>query len=118
MLNKVQLIGFVGADPSVQNFSFGQKLTTFRLATNESVKKDDQTFETNAVWHNINCRNELAEYVEKNVKKGDKVYIEGKLRYRTYTDNNKNEKTVAFIATEKILMLQHKANNSDNQDIQ
>ncbi len=116
MLNKVQFIGFVGADPSVQTFSYNQKLATFRLATNESVKKDDQTFETNAVWHNINCRNELAEYVEKNVKKGDKVYIEGKLRYRTYTDNNKNEKTVAIIAAEKILMLQHKNSSCNSEE--
>ena len=116
MLNKVQFIGFIGADPTVQTFTFGQKLATFRLATNESVKKDDQTFETNAVWHNINCRTELAEYVEKNIKKGDKIYVEGKLRYRTYTDGHKNEKIIAFIAAEKILMLQHKNSTTNNTE--
>ena len=116
MLNKVQFIGFVGADPSVQTFSFGQKLASFRLATNESIKKDDKTFESRAVWHSIDCRNELAEYVENNVKKGDKIYVEGKLRYRTYTDAHKVEKTVAIIAAEKILMLQHKNSSCSSEE--
>ena len=115
MLNKVQLIGYVGADPAVQTFSYGLKFATLRLATNESVKNDDDTFETKAVWHSIDCRNELAEYVEKSVKKGDKIYVEGKLRYRTYTDAHKNERTVTSIVAEKILILQHKNSNSNEE---
>ena len=112
MLNKVQLIGYVGADPDVQNYSLGRITARFRLATNEWTRKESQEGEMNSVWHSIVCRERLAEYVEKNVKKGDKIYIEGKISYRTYKQNN-IEQTYTNIVASEIIILKRKIDNNE-----
>ena len=112
MLNKVQLIGYVGADPDVQNYSLGRVTAKFRLATNEWTRKEGQEGEMNSVWHSIVCWERLAEYVEKNVKKGDKIYIEGKISYRTYKQNN-IEQTYTNIVASEIIMLKRKTDNNE-----
>ena len=112
MLNKVQLIGYVGADPDVQNYSLGRITARFRLATNEWTKKEDKEGEQISVWHSIVCWEKLAEYVEKNVKKGDKIYIEGKISYRTYKQNN-IEQTYTNIVASEIIMLKRKTDNNE-----
>ena len=116
MLNKVQLIGFVGADPTIQPLTFGNKAARFQLATNEwTRKKDDEGPTTISVWHSIVCWEKLAEYVGKNIKKGDKIYIEGKISYRTYKQNN-IEQTYTNIVASDIIMLKRKAD--DNEEAQ
>lgn len=111
-LNKVQLIGHVGADPDVQILNLGRKTARFRLATTRWVKKDNQEVEPAPVWHSIVCWENLAEYVEKNVKKGDKIYVEGEISYRTYKSNNVEQTFTNIIASE-IIMLKRKNENSE-----
>ncbi|MBR4029358.1 MAG: single-stranded DNA-binding protein [Alistipes sp.] len=111
-LNKVQLIGYVGADPDIQALNLGRKTARFRIATSKWTRKEDKELESVAVWHSIVCWDKLAEYVEKSVKKGDKIYIEGEISYRTYKSNN-IEQTYTNIIASEIIMLKRKTDNNE-----
>ncbi|MBP6985542.1 MAG: single-stranded DNA-binding protein [Alphaproteobacteria bacterium] len=93
-LNKVQLIGNLGKDPEVRQGQDGSKFATFTLATNERWK-DRQTNEVKdkTEWHRVVVFNDkLADVCERYLKKGAKVYIEGQLQTRKWTDNTGVEK--------------------------
>lgn len=99
MVNKVMLIGNVGQDPEVKATQAGGKIASFSLATTESWK-DKQTGErkTNSTWHRVVVFNpNLADVVERYLKKGAKVYVEGALSYRKYTDKSGVEKSTTEI---------------------
>ncbi len=87
-LNKVMLIGHTGDDVKMHYFEGGNSIGRFPLATNEiyTNKSTGQRVE-NTEWHNIVVRNKAAEICEKYLKKGDKVYIEGRLKNRKWTDD-------------------------------
>lgn len=106
-LNKVMLIGNVGQDPEVRYVDQNQPVAQIRLATSErgytlanGTQVPDRT-----EWHTIILWRNLAETVEKYVHKGDKLYIEGKLRYRTYDDRNGVRRTVVEIWADNMEML-------------
>ena len=107
MLNKVQLIGYVGADPKTLSFHTGTKVSKFRLAINEKIESMG-VLETETVWHSIQCWNKTAEYVEKHIRKGDKIYVEGKLCYDNYTDKNNTERSITYISVSKVIQLTKK----------
>lgn len=90
-VNKVILIGHLGDDIKMHHFEGGNSIGRFPLATNETYTSK-QTGErvTNTEWHNIVVRNKAAEIMERYLKKGDKVYIEGRLRTRQWQDQNEN----------------------------
>ena len=84
-LNKVMLIGHLGDDVKIKHFDNGGCIARFPLATNESyTNKTTNEKVTNTDWHNIVVRNKAAEVCEKYLSKGDKVYVEGKLRTRKW----------------------------------
>ena len=87
-LNKVMLIGHTGDDVKMHYFEGGNSIGRFPLATNEvyTNKATGQRVE-NTEWHNIVVRNKAAEICEKYLKKGDKVYVEGRLKTRKWTDD-------------------------------
>ncbi len=87
-LNKVMLIGHTGDDVKMHYFEGGGSIGRFPLATNEvyTNKSSGQRVE-NTEWHNVVVRNKAAEICEKYLKKGDKVYIEGRLKSRKWTDD-------------------------------
>ncbi|MCF4100447.1 single-stranded DNA-binding protein [Gillisia sp. M10.2A] len=87
-LNKVMLIGHTGDDVKMHYFEGGGSIGRFPLATNEvyTNKATGQRVE-NTEWHNIVVRNKAAEICEKYLKKGDKVYVEGRLKSRKWTDD-------------------------------
>lgn len=87
-VNKVILIGNVGKDPDVKVLENGVHVANFPLATTEIYKKDGNRFEQTE-WHNIVVWRGLAEVTEKIVRKGATLYIEGKLRSRTWEDKDK-----------------------------
>jgi single-strand DNA-binding protein len=100
-INKVVLIGNVGKDPEVRHTQAGTKMASFSLATGESWK-DKTTGERKdrTEWHRIVIMNEkLAEIVEKYVKKGHKLYVEGQIQTRRYVDSQNMER----FATEIVL---------------
>lgn len=106
-VNKVILIGNVGKEPDIRYLDGGVAVATFPLATTErgytlpnGTQVPDRTD-----WHNIVLWRGLAQLVEKYVHKGDKLYIEGKLRPRTYEDQNGQRKYVVEIYAENMEML-------------
>jgi len=85
-LNKVMLIGHTGDDVKMHYFEGGNSIGRFPLATNEVYTDRNGQKITNTEWHNITIRNKAAEICEKYLKKGDKVYIEGRLKTRKWQD--------------------------------
>jgi single-strand DNA-binding protein len=87
-LNKVILIGHLGDDVKIHNFEGGGCIGRFPLATNESyTNKQTNEKVTNTEWHNIVVRNKAAEICQKYLSKGDKVYVEGKIKTRKWQDD-------------------------------
>jgi single-strand DNA-binding protein len=87
-LNKVMLIGHLGDEVKMHYFDGGNCVGRFSLATNETyTNKQTNERVTNTEWHNIVVRNKAAEICEKYLSKGDKVYIEGRLKTRKWQDD-------------------------------
>jgi single-strand DNA-binding protein len=84
MLNRVQLIGHTGQEVEVKHFDNGGMVAKFSLATTDTWKNKDGEKQSATEWHNIQIFGKLAEIAEKYVKKGDKLYLEGKLKHRSY----------------------------------
>lgn len=92
-LNKVMLIGHLGDEVKMHYFEGGGCIGRFPLATNETyTNKQTNERVTNTEWHNIVVRNKAAEIFEKYVSKGDKVYIEGRIKTRKWQDENGNDR--------------------------
>ena len=105
MVNKVILIGNVGRDPEVRYFDNGLAKAQFSLATTETYKNKEGQKIVQTEWHTIVMWRKLAEIVEKYVKKGDKLYIEGKIKTRSYDDKEGNKKYITEILAENMQML-------------
>ena len=106
-LNKVQLIGNVGKDPEVRYLDSGVAVATFTLATTDrayTLANGTQVPERTE-WHNIVLWKSLAEIAEKYVHKGDKLYIEGKIRSRSYDDQNGVKRYIVEIFGDNMEML-------------
>lgn len=92
-LNKVMLIGHLGDEVKMHYFEGGGCVGRFPLATNETyTNKTTNERVTNTEWHNIVLRNKAAEICEKYLSKGDKVYIEGRLKTRKWQDDSGNDR--------------------------
>lgn len=106
-VNKVVLIGNVGKDPDVRYLDTGVAVATFSLATTErgyTLQNGTQVPERTE-WHNIVLWRGLAQTAEKYVHKGDKLYIEGKIRSRSYDDQNGIRRTIVEIFADNMEML-------------
>lgn len=100
-LNKVELIGRLGKDPEVRNLQNGQ-VANFSVATSETWKDRDGERQERTEWHNITVWNEKTiEFVDKYLKKGDMVRLEGKIQSRKYDDKDGNERTAFEIVIPK-----------------
>lgn len=98
MINKVILVGNVGADPEVKTLDNGVKMARLRLATTEKLyNKEKNEYTENTEWHNVTLWRGLADVADRYIHKGSQLYIEGKLRSRKYTKDN-----VDYYATEII----------------
>ena len=92
-LNKVMLIGHTGDDVKMNYFEGGGSIGRFPLATNETyTNRTTGEKVSNTEWHNIVVRNKAAEICEKYLKKGDKVYIEGRIKTRKWQDDQGNDR--------------------------
>jgi len=90
-INKVILVGNVGKDPEIRYLEGGTAVCSFPLATSESYRNRDGEKITNTEWHNIVLWRGLAEIAEKYVKKGSQLYIEGRIRTRSWDDKEGNK---------------------------
>lgn len=103
--NKVQLIGRLGQDPEIVNFSNGNKIAKFSLATDDSYKDKNGNKVERAHWHNIIVRGGLVNVVENYISKGKEIAIEGKLTNRSYEDKNGNQRYITEVVCNELLML-------------
>lgn len=105
-VNKVILVGNLGKDPEVRHLESGVMVANFPLATTESYK-DRNTGERRQVteWHNVVLWRGLAEVSEKYLKKGNQVYIEGKLRTRSWQDQEGNTRYTTEVIADNMTML-------------
>jgi len=104
-VNKVILIGNLGKDPELRYTSSGVAVATFSLATNESWKDPEGNTQERTQWHNIVAWRKLAEICGEYLKKGGKMYLEGRLQYRNYDDKNGVKKYVTEIVMDEMVML-------------
>lgn len=103
--NHVQLIGNVGGEPTITNLESGKKVARFSLATNEHYKNAKGEKQTDTNWHTVVAWGKTAEIIEKFVSKGKEVGIVGKLKTRTYTTDDGNERYVTEVEGNEILLL-------------
>ena len=120
-LNKVMLIGHLGDEVKMHHFEGGGCIGRFPLATNETyINKSTGEKVSSTEWHNIVVRNKAAELCEKYLSKGDKVYIEGKIKSRKWTDDSGKERYMNEINTDVFTFLNNKndekqISSSDNE---
>ncbi len=109
-LNKVMLIGNVGKDPEVRYIDNGVATATLSLATHTAsyTLPNGTTVPERTEWHRVLLWRKLAEVVEKYVHKGDKLYIEGELRTRSYTDKQGRDHTITEVWANTMEMLSPK----------
>jgi single-strand DNA-binding protein len=103
--NKVQLIGNLGQNPEVKELTGGKKVAKFSLATNETYQNKSGEKITDTQWHNLVAWGKTADIIEKYLKKGSEVAIEGKLLNRNYTDKEGVKRFVTEIQVSELLML-------------
>lgn len=106
--NRVQLIGNPGMDPEIKNLDNGNKLAKFSLATNEHYKNAKGEKLTDTQWHNVVAWGKAAELVEKFVRKGKEVGVEGKLVTRSYETKEGEKRYVTEVVLNEFLLLQNK----------
>lgn len=116
-INKVILIGHVGAEPDVKVFEGGAMVATVRLATTEKgyTLQNGTQVPDRTDWHTLVFRGKLPQVVQQYVHKGDKLYVEGKLRVRTYEDNKQIKHTIVEVFVDNMEMLTSKPQQAVQQ---
>lgn len=113
MVNKVILVGNVGMDPEVRTIESGAKVARIRLATTERIF-DRQANETkeHTEWHTITLWRGLADIVDKYVRKGSQIYVEGRLRTREWMDKENNKRYTTEILADTMNLLGRRGDSS------
>ncbi|MDQ6831728.1 MAG: single-stranded DNA-binding protein [Gemmatimonadota bacterium] len=116
-LNKVTLIGNLGADPEVRSTTGGGRVAQFSLATSRAWNSPSGEKQEKTEWHRCVVWNSkvstLADIVERYLKKGDKVYVEGRIEYRQWQDKEGQTKYTTEINVRELIMLSGKSGGSD-----
>lgn len=113
-VNKVILIGNLGSDPEVRHLSNGSVVANFNIATSESYTNKNGEKVTQTEWHRIELWDGLAKVAEQYLKKGQSVYIEGKIKTENWQDNDGNNRTTTRIRGQNMTMLGGR--NTDQPD--
>jgi len=116
-LNKVMLIGNLGADPEVRSTNNGSRVATLSLATGRQWTGQGGEKQEKTEWHRVICWNnkgaQLADLAEKYMKKGDRIYVEGRIEYRTWEDREKQTRYVTEVIAREVLLLSSRGGNGD-----
>lgn len=106
-LNRITLLGNVGKDPEVRHLENGAAVAQFSLATTVKgyTKENGQQIPDRTEWHSLVAWRGLAQTIEKYVRKGDRLYVEGELRYREYEDKDGVKRRISEIYMERMEML-------------
>lgn len=116
MINKVILVGNVGADPEVRTLESGVKTARVRLATSERFyNRDTKESTEHTEWHTITLWRNLADVVDRYVRKGSQIYIEGRLRTREWTDQAGNKRYTTEVLADEMKLLGRRAEGGAEQ---
>jgi single-strand DNA-binding protein len=116
-INKVILVGNLGADPDVRTTAGGAAVTTLSLATSDSWKdKETGADQKKTEWHRIILWNRLAENAGKYLKKGSKIYIEGQLQYRNYEQDGQTKYITEIVARDMQFLDSRGSSDSSYED--
>ena len=116
--NLVFLLGRLGGDPELKYTNGGTAYANVSLATDESYKDKNGEFQEQTEWHNIVCWRLLAERAEKFVKKGSQLFVEGRLRSRSWEDKTGQARYTVEIVADTLQILGRKQDEATNQQIQ
>jgi len=104
-VNKVILVGNLGADPEVRYSSTGTAVANFRIATSENWTNKEGGKETRTDWHRVVAFGKLGEICAEYLRKGKQVYVEGKLRTRSWDDKEGNKRWITEVVASNMVML-------------
>ena len=115
-LNKVMLIGNVGREPEVRHLEGGASVANFTLATTERMR-DRNSGETREIteWHNIVAWRQLADLASNYIHKGSQIYVEGRIRSRSWDDQNGNKRYITEILADTIQLLGKRPEGGESQ---
>ena len=114
-VNKAILIGNVGKDPEVRHLEGGASVARFTLATSETYRNKAGEQVKNTEWHNIVAWRQLADLAEKYIRKGNQIYVEGKITNRQYDDKDGAKRYISEIVADNIRFLGKKEDNAPQQ---
>ena len=114
-VNKVILIGNLGKDPEVRHLENGTAVANFPIATSESYKDKEGNRIDQTEWHNVVAWRKLAEIAERKKKKGSQIYLEGKLRTRSWDDQQGNKRYTTEVVADTFTMLGKRDDAANNQ---
>jgi single-strand DNA-binding protein len=116
-VNKVILIGRLGKDPEVRKINATTTVCNFPLATNESYKNQDGSYTEQTEWHNIVMWRGVAERAERILKKGSTIFVEGKLRTRSWEDKENHKRYTTEIVVENFQLLDKRESSGTSQAV-
>lgn len=113
-INQATIIGFVGDEPKVSTTQSGRKVASFAVATTEKgyTAQNGTTYPDRTEWHNVVLWGKLAEIAEKFLHKGSSIFVQGKMRTRSYEDKNGIKRYITEIEGDIMQMLDRKADNN------
>ena len=115
MINKVILIGNVGADPEVRTLESGTKVARIRIATTERIyNRQTQEAKEHTEWHSVTLWRNLADVADRFIRKGSQVYVEGRIRSRDWTDDTGNKRFAIEILADDLKLLGRKQEGTGN----
>lgn len=117
-INKVILVGNLGADPEIRTLDSGVKVGRINLATNEPYRDKNGQWQESVEWHNVVLWRYNAEKAEKFLSKGSQVYVEGKLKTRKWTDKDDNTRYTTEVEADRMILLGSKNDNQQSGNYQ
>jgi len=112
-LNQVQIIGNLGQDPDLKTIPSGNKVLSMSVATSESFKKGNE-WETRTEWHRATAWGDLAERMHRDLKKGDRVYLSGKITTRSWDDPSGQKRYATEIVVREYIPIDKKSQSSSS----
>ena len=114
-VNKIFLLGFTGKDPEVRTFENGNRIASFTLATTKRYTDRNGEVQQQTMWHNIQVSGNSVDFVQKYVKKGDLVFVEGELTERTYKSQEGEIRRVYEVRAASVQMIGQKPEQNQQQ---
>jgi single-strand DNA-binding protein len=115
-INKIILVGNVGRDPDLQSTAAGARVAHMSLATSRRIPRDGGV-EERTEWHRLTLWDRLAEIAEAHVRKGDRIYVEGRMEYDSFERNGVRVPTAEITVREMVLLGSPRRSNSADQEV-